>query len=151
MRDSALLGYRDRVMDLVYFRIDRMVHQSDLLRHLKHFLYAGFPVVFGIPIPRGTSDQPIINCRPKYDSYLGGQAILALGFDDNKLSPGRGALLVQNCWGKQWGDKGYGWLPYSYVSHGIATDFWTAYRPCWGKQGGLFSPLRLQQMETPEK
>jgi C1A family cysteine protease len=60
------------------------------------------------------------------DSVEGGHAMVAVGYDDTKkVGKDTGALLIRNSWGTGWGDKGYGWLPYSYVQHGLAVDFWT--------------------------
>lgn len=51
----------------------------------------------------------------------GGHAVLAVGYDDN-----RGAVLVQNSWGKSWGNEGLFWMPYIWVTDFAATnDFWT--------------------------
>ena len=56
----------------------------------------------------------------------------AAGYDDDRrLSAGRGAILVRSSWGTRWGDGGYGWLPYGYVSQQLAADFWTFVSPNW--------------------
>jgi len=51
------------------------------------------------------------------DSPCGSHAVLLVGYDDNE--PG---FIFKNSWGNEWGDKGYGFIPYSYLlNHGLAT------------------------------
>ncbi|MGH2559482.1 MAG: C1 family peptidase [Thermomicrobiales bacterium] len=40
---------------------------------------------------------------------FGGHAILVVGYQND-------ALIIRNSWGADWGDRGYGYLPASYVS-----------------------------------
>jgi C1A family cysteine protease len=54
------------------------------------------------------------------EQLLGGHAVLIVGYDETKQW-----LIVRNSWGSGWGDKGYFYLPYSYVTSGNAFDFWT--------------------------
>ena len=58
-----------------------------------------------------------------------GHAIVAVGYDDTKKIKNldnnkvtTGALLIRNSWGIEWGDKGYGWLPYDYILNNLVTE-----------------------------
>jgi len=52
--------------------------------------------------------------------------VVAVGYDNKKkIGKDTGAILIRNSWGTGWGEKGYGWLPYSYVEAGLAVDFWS--------------------------
>ncbi len=73
---------------------------------------------------------------------LGGHAIVAVGYDNNKKIKNatsgketKGAFLIRNSWGTGWGDSGYGWLPYEYVLHGMAVDWWSLLKAEWVDTG----------------
>ena len=80
---------------------------------------------------QASNDGKIPNpCRG--ERVLGGHAVVAVGYDDKMIIKNSecgketaGAFLIRNSWGTQWGDKGYGWLPYEYVLTGLAIDWWT--------------------------
>jgi C1A family cysteine protease len=81
---------------------------------------------------------------------LGGHAIDAVGYDDQmKIKNANpcgvettGAFLIRNSWGKSWGDKDYGWLPYDYVLKGLADDWWTLLKATWIDTGQFGMPCQ---------
>lgn len=138
---AFLYSFASRLRELQYLRLDqRHSTGARTLDVVRSFLAAGFPVVFGVGIPTSISDAAEIPYRPTFDSVLGGQALVAVGYDDAWLSSSRGALLVRNSWGPQWGENGNGWLPYAFVEERLAVDFWTVLRPDWLESGEFSRP-----------
>jgi C1A family cysteine protease len=114
-----------------YYRLDPPGQGTDkTLEAVKKSLAAGLPPMFGFTVYSSIPDEGdgtgVIPYPTRGDAIEGGHAIVAVGYDDNKkVGKDNGALLVRNSWGTGWGDKGYGWLPFSYVQKGLAVDFWT--------------------------
>lgn len=116
---------------LQYYRLDPAgTSPADALAAIKKNLAAELPAMFGFsvyssipPLGDGKGEIPF---PERGDSLEGGHAVLAVGYDDSKkIGKTKGALLIRNSWGAEWGDKGYGWLPYAYVEQGLADDFWS--------------------------
>jgi len=117
---------------------------DDVLRKIKRHLCGGLPSMFGFtvyssiysPSVEQTGEIPFPGSG---DRQEGGHAIVAVGYDDNKVIRGtKGALLIRNSWGTSWGDKGYGWMPYAYVEEGLAVDFWSLVDTEHWKDGEIF-------------
>jgi C1A family cysteine protease len=115
-------AYKDAIQDEANKYM--IVEQTE--NEIKLCLSEGYPVVFGatlfsefegeevartgiVPMPTDASDQ------------VGGHAILIIGYDDNTKR-----FTVLNSWGNGWGDKGYCYFPYEYITNAnLCSDFWT--------------------------
>ncbi len=122
---------------------------STVLANVKKYLAAGIPSMFGFygfPSFNQTDVKGGIPYPCPDEQAQWGHAIAAVGYDDNKKIKNlkcnkgtTGALLIRNSWGTQWGDAGYGWLPYEYVLNKLALDFWSLLSMKWvdTKQFGI--------------
>jgi C1A family cysteine protease len=128
---------------LCYVRLDAPGQRGrETLKIVKSFLAAGFGCVFGFPVSTSVTHESDIPYPTVFDAIRGGQAALAVGFDDHRrIRSDRGGLLVGCAWGGGWGERGFGWLPYSYVIHQLAVDFWTLVRPDWLASGEFHRPV----------
>jgi C1A family cysteine protease len=127
---------------LKYYRHDPPSAEPDaVLNRVKNYLTAGHPAMFGFTVyssieqANDTGRIPFPSLRDKIE---GGHAVVAVGYDDkmnikNEHSEEEtsGALLIRNSWGKDWGEEGYGWLPYEYIMRGLAEDFWSVLKKEW--------------------
>lgn len=96
------------------------------LNNLKACLASGSPFVFGFSVfDSFMSDQVaetgIVPMPSVFESVIGGHAVLAVGYDTKVKR-----FIVRNSWGPEWGDKGYFYMPFAYMtSPELADDFWT--------------------------
>jgi C1A family cysteine protease len=129
---AFLYALANRYRSVRYVRLDgRNRTGLETLSLVKSLLNAGFPCVFGFSVPTSISREGDIPYRPTFDTIQGGQAVVAVGYDNKRFSSTKGALQIRNSWGRDWGDDGYGWLPYAYVEEQLAADFWTVFSPEW--------------------
>ena len=138
---SFAYAFAQNYKAITYYRLDPPgTTAAALLAAVKTHLGQGLPSMFGfscysslhsigatgkIPFPKPTEKQ------------VGGHAVVAIGFDDTIKVPHpdggstTGALLIRNSWGTTWGEAGYGWLPYDYITRGLAQDFWVLIKADW--------------------
>ncbi|WP_118972341.1 C1 family peptidase [Taibaiella koreensis] len=94
------------------------------LIQLKGCLAEGYPFIFGFRLwdsfGKIGSDGMMPMPGPG-ESPSGGHAVMAVGYDDI-----RQVFVIRNSWNETWGDKGYFYMPYAFISDtGYAQDFWT--------------------------
>jgi hypothetical protein len=73
--------------------------------------------------------------------YVGGHAILIVGYEDNPVYPGGGCFRVKNSWDADWGEAGFFRIAYSELSSVVQFGDWTiAYRMTATLRTGDFAP-----------
>ena len=116
-----------------YYRLDPAgTTGPQALANLKARLALRQPAKFGFTVyssmPQVTATGVIPYPRPG-DRVVGGHAVIAMGYDDSKVIDGvPGAIKIRNSWGVNWGQRGYGFLPYSYFTTRLAQDIWSLVR-----------------------
>lgn len=104
---------------LSYYRITS-------LDDMKHCLAQGYPFVFGFTVyssfeSDAVAKTGIMPMPSPTDSVIGGHAVTCVGYDDSKKW-----MIVRNSWGTEWGDQGYFYMPYEYITTtNLADDMWT--------------------------
>ncbi|MDE1727436.1 MAG: C1 family peptidase, partial [Thaumarchaeota archaeon] len=99
---------------------------------LKQCIADGFPFIFGFTVYESFESDQVATTgivpMPSKDAtgnineqVVGGHAVMAVAYDDSKK-----AFKCRNSWGTNWGQKGYFWIPYDYLTNTfLASDFWT--------------------------
>jgi len=81
---------------------------------IKSEIDAGVPVAVGLLLTdgfhRGLAGH--IPAPAAGEKTLGGHAVTIVGYDERALR----VFIIRNSWGPGWGNGGYGYLPYSYLS-----------------------------------
>lgn len=103
----------------------RRIDNSDIY-NVKACLVQGYPFVFGFSVYQSFMTQAVATSGmmpmpSRSEKLIGGHAVLGVGYDDAKQ-----VIIVRNSWGPNWGDKGYFYMPYKYVTNqDLSTDYWT--------------------------
>lgn len=136
-------SYAQNYQAISYYRLDPFGIKSDaLLKRIKTNIAAQLPAMFGFSVYNSytqAGNKGKIPFPTAGEKKVGGHAVCVVGYDDTikikNSNPGsketKGALLIRNSWGENWGDEGYGWLPYEYVFQGLAVDWWSLLKTEW--------------------
>ena len=94
------------------------------LDQIKGCLASGYPFVFGFTVYSNFEGPDVAKTgimQMPSGSVMGGHAVTGVGYDDATQR-----ITVRNSWGSGWGDKGYFYMPYQYITNtNLADDFWT--------------------------
>jgi hypothetical protein len=125
-----------------YCRLDGAeLSGEESLENLRRFVGAGFVCVLGFPLSNAAIERGDIPFPTFSDSIRGGQAAAVVGYDDDRrIRSDKGALLILSGHGRDWGEGGYGWLPYAFVRQRLAVDIWTVMKRGWMRSGEFFAP-----------
>ena len=143
---SFLYSFAGNYKAIKYYRLDPSgTPPATLLARIKANLTHGLPPIYGFTVYNSISQAATSGKIPypaSSDRVIGGHAMLVVGYDDhmtitntNNGATTTGAFITRNSWGTAWGDHGYGYLPYDYVTHRLAVDFWSLVKEGWTDTG----------------
>jgi C1A family cysteine protease len=107
------------------------------LGDLKDAIASNLSVVFGFTVYQSFESQAVaqsgvLPMPNSHEATVGGHAVVAVGYSDSKNQ-----VIVRNSWGASWGDHGYFYMPYQYMTGSkassnsspingahLANDFW---------------------------
>jgi C1A family cysteine protease len=109
------------VSDAKKFRVKTYARILNL-HELRLSLFTKGPCVIGVEVFSGMLETRtgLVPLPGKDEASLGGHAISPVGYDDGKR-----LVKFKNSWSDQWGRKGYGSLPYTYIER-YMMDAWSS-------------------------
>ena len=118
---------------LTYYRLDRNQDKHKVLDSIKINLSSSRPCIMGFTVFDGCMDGDTGEVSvPDNQGATGGHAVCVTGYDDRRrIGDCMGAFSFPNSYSREWGEEGYGWLPYEYVMQGWSTDWWTVMTQEW--------------------
>jgi C1A family cysteine protease len=93
---------------------------------LRGCIAEGYPIVFGFTCYSGldsdeASTTGYVPMPRQNEDPIGGHCVALVGYDDATRR-----FKFRNSWSEEWGDKGYGYFDYEYVTRpDLSSDFWT--------------------------
>lgn len=106
-------------------------HRLTTLNDIQTCLAGGSGVVLGFVVYESFESQAVAQTGrmpmpASGEATIGGHAVFACGYQTDPGTAGGGYLIVKNSWGTTWGDQGYFYMPFAYVTPKLVTDVWTA-------------------------
>jgi len=151
--DIAMFAVKPPKRCYVAAETDKAVQYEAIqtLGDLKDAIASNLSVVFGFTVYQSFESQAVAQTgvmpmpNPG-EATVGGHAVVAVGYSDPKNQ-----VIVRNSWGASWGDHGYFYMPYQYLTGSqanadsshingayLASDFWAielvSQHPATGKR-----------------
>jgi len=131
-----------KIAQKVATKVADKVPEPDTLLKIRACLSASLPSSLGFSLYRSSlvlaADDGEVPMPKQDEEPVGSHAILLVGYDDDKVigdgkehEKTKGAFLFKNSWSTDWGADGYGWLPYAYLTSGLAKDCWSMTQARW--------------------
>jgi C1A family cysteine protease len=137
--DTGMFAVKPPKRCFVAAETDKAVQYEAIqtLGDLKDAIASDLSVVFGFTVYQSFESQAVAQSgvlpMPKpHEATVGGHAVVAVGYSDSKDQ-----VIVRNSWGASWGDHGYFYMPYQYMTGSdassdsspingahLASDFW---------------------------
>lgn len=125
-RDDTDISYNppEGALDATPYYNAPMTRVSPTIQNIQSWLARGIAVALGIFLSRGFFEpvRGVIPMPIPEEESMDGHAVLVVGYE-NSAVPGEGFLILRNSWGSDWGDGGYGYLPYAYIDR-YSGDTW---------------------------
>lgn len=95
--------------------------QQDI-KQIKGVLKSRLPIIFGFKVFENFMNIGNSGMMPKpKGKIIGSHAVSIVGYDDTKK-----LIIVRNSWGKEWGNNGYFYAPYKFITNtDMCSDLWT--------------------------
>jgi hypothetical protein len=116
---SKEIQIRSKMYDLEYYRVDndlsklKLLINNDQMILINYFVFDNFEDNIQNSSRKGLVRMPSVK-----DEFNNIKTGLVVGYLDKKK-----LLIVKGCWGAEWGDNGYIYIPYAYISKYVM-DLW---------------------------
>jgi len=97
-------------------------HVGTGLDDMKQCLADGYPFIFAFAVYSSFYDiesDGMMPLQQSGDAYEGNHSVCVVGYDDSAQ-----VLIVRNSWSSSFGDKGFFYMPYAYVTGDNVFDAW---------------------------
>ncbi len=117
------------VSDAAHYKI-AAYHRLKTLNDIQSCLAGGNGVVLGFKVYESFESNAVAQTGKMpmpgpNEQVMGGHAVFACGYQTDPTTAGGGYLIVKNSWSASWGDKGYFYMPFAYVTPSLVSDAWT--------------------------